>query len=194
MILSSLRDWEIRLLRKKLIDATKWRIFVTNVIMDLAKISTVSEPAVSYSAQSDRYNHLLTLLGGTKTIKSKVHNELDLILLTRAGLPKKSLDTLSAKLGISMERLSRLLNISLRTLQRKKDTDHLSIHVSEQILAIAEVVIRGIEVLGSQQSLEIWLHSQLASINNRKPIDIMDTTIGTQLLLKILGRIEHGVY
>jgi len=162
--------------------------------MDLAKISTVSEPVVSYSAQSDRYNHLLTLLGGTKTIKSKVHNELDLILLTRAGLPKKSLDTLSAKLGISMERLSRLLNISLRTLQRKKDTDHLSIHVSEQILAIAEVVIRGIEVLGSQQSLEIWLHSQLASINNRKPIDIMDTTIGTQLLLKILGRIEHGVY
>ena len=194
MILSSLRDWEIRLLRKKLIDATKWRIFVTNVIMDLAKISTVSEPAVSYSAQSDRYNHLLTLLGGTKTIKSKVHNELDLILLTRAGLPKKSLDTLSAKLGISMERLSRLLNISLRTLQRKKDTDHLSIHVSEQILAIAEVVIRGIEVLGSQQSLEIWLHSQLAFLNNRKPIDIMDTTIGTQLLLKILGRIEHGVY
>ena len=194
MILSSLRDWEIRLLRKKLIDATKWRIFVTNVIMDLAKISTVSEPAVSYSAQSDRYNHLLTLLGGTKTIKSKVHNELDLILLTRAGLPKKSLDTLSGKLGISMERLSRLLNISLRTLQRKKDTDHLSIHVSEQILAIAEVVIRGIEVLGSQQSLEIWLHSQLAFLNNRKPIDIMDTTIGTQLLLKILGRIEHGVY
>ena len=167
---------------------------MTNVIMNLAKISTVSEPAVAYSAQSDRYNHLLTLLGGTKTIKSKVHNELDLILLTRAGLPKKSLDTLSAKLGISMERLSRLLNISLRTLQRKKDTDHLSIHVSEQILAIAEVVIRGIEVLGSQQSLEIWLHSQLAFLNNRKPIDIMDTTIGTQLLLKILGRIEHGVY
>ena len=194
MILSSLRDWEIRLLRKKLIDTTNWRIFMTNVIMNLAKISTVSEPAVSYSAQSDRYNHLLTLLGGTKTIKSKVHNELDLILLTRAGLPKKSLDTLSAKLGISMERLSRLLNISLRTLQRKKDTDHLSIHVSEQILAIAEVVIRGIEVLGSQQSLEIWLHSQLAFLNNRKPIDIMDTTIGTQLLLKILGRIEHGVY
>lgn len=194
MILSSLRDWEIRLLRKKLIDTTNWRIFMTNVIMNLAKISTVSEPAVAYSAQSDRYNHLLTLLGGTKTIKSKVHNELDLILLTRAGLPKKSLDTLSAKLGISMERLSRLLNISLRTLQRKKDTDHLSIHVSEQILAIAEVVIRGIEVLGSQQSLEIWLHSQLAFLNNRKPIDIMDTTIGTQLLLKILGRIEHGVY
>ena len=119
---------------------------------------------------------------------------MDLIQLTRSGLPKKSLDTLSTKLGISMERLSQLLNISIRTLQRKSPTDKLSVHVSEHMLSIAEVVMRGTEVLGSERSFETWLHSTLTSLDDRKPIDIMDTSIGTQLILNILGRIEHGVY
>ena len=93
-----------------------------------------------------------------------------------------------------MERLSQLLNISIRTLQRKSPTDKLSVHVSEHMLSIAEVVMRGTEVLGSERSFETWLHSTLTSLDDRKPIDIMDTSIGTQLILNILGRIEHGVY
>ena len=154
----------------------------------------VQEPLATYGAQSEPYGQLITILGGPKTIKSKVNNEIDLINLARKGLPKKTLISLSKKLNISMEHLSKLLNISIRTLQRKKATDHLSIHVSEQILAIAEVVIRGTDVLGSEQALETWLHTELASLSYQKPIDIMDTTFGTQLLLRILGRIEHGVY
>ena len=155
---------------------------------------TVREPAVAYRSATDRYTDLLSVLGGSETINNMVTNDMDLILLTRSGLPKKSLDTLSAKLGISMEGLSQLLNISLRTLQRKEPTDKLSIHVSEHMLAIAEVILRGTEVMGSQQSLETWLHSALTSFNDLKPIDIMDTSIGTQLILNTLGRIEHGVY
>ena len=156
--------------------------------------STISEAAVAYRSRSDRFTDLISVLGGAKIIKSKVNNDMDLIQLTRSGLPKKSLDTLSTKLGISMERLSQLLNISIRTLQRKSPTDKLSVHVSEHMLSIAEVVMRGTEVLGSERSFETWLHSTLTSLDDRKPIDIMDTSIGTQLILNILGRIEHGVY
>lgn len=156
--------------------------------------STISEATVAYRSASDRYTDLITVLGGAQTIKNKVHNKMDLIQLTRSGLPKKSLDTLSTKLGISMEKLSQLLNISIRTLQRKNPTDKLSVHVSEHMLSIAEVIMRGTEVLGSERSFETWLHSTLTSLDDRKPIDIMDTSIGTQLILNILGRIEHGVY
>ena len=156
--------------------------------------STISEATVAYRSASDRYTDLITVLGGAQTIKNKVHNKMDLIQLTRSGLPKKSLDTLSTKLGISMEKLSQLLNISIRTLQRKNPTDKLSVHVSEHMLSIAEVIMRGTEALGSERSFETWLHSTLTSLDDRKPIDIMDTSIGTQLILNILGRIEHGVY
>ncbi len=154
----------------------------------------VSEPAATYGLTPNKYNHLVTILGGSKTLQSKVNNEMDLIALSRAGLPKKSLTALSKKLNISMERLSQLLHVSHRTLQRKSPTDHLSVHVSEQILAIAEVVRRGVEVLGSESALDTWLQSELPALADRRPIDLMDTSFGTQLLLKVLGRIEHGVY
>lgn len=170
--------------------------FCDNCRSDMKKenTSTLSEPAVAYRSAPDRYTDLISILGGAHAINKKVTNDMDLILLTRSGIPKKSLDTLSFKLGINMERLSQLLNISLRTLQRKEPTDKLSIHVSEHMLAIAEVILRGTEVMGSQQSLEAWLHSTFTSLDDRKPIDIMDTSIGTQLILNMLGRIEHGVY
>jgi len=155
--------------------------------------SLVQEAAISYGAPT-RYNHLRTILGGSISIKSDMDNDMDLINLTRIGLPKKSLDSLATKLGISMERLSGLLHISHRTLQRKNPSDTLSVHVSEQVLSIAELVRRGEEVLGSESALKQWLHSDLASLNHAQPIQFLDTSLGTSILLKMLGRIEHGVF
>lgn len=154
----------------------------------------VKEAAVSYKTSPHRYSQLVAIIGGAKALKKDISNEMDLINITRIGLPKKSLDALAKKLGVTMERMSSLLHISHRTLQRKLPTDHLSVHVSEQILSIAEVVRKGIEVLGDQDRLEIWLHSELGAIDYKKPIDLMDTTFGTRLLIRMLGRIEHGVY
>jgi len=156
--------------------------------------SEVNEALASYDKSITRYSQLVSIIGGSKALKKDISNEMDLIKITRVGLPKKSLDALAKKLGVSMERMSALLHISHRTLQRKSPTDHLSVHVSEQILSIAEVIRKGIEVMGDQDRLEIWLHSELSSLNHKKPIDLMDTTFGTRILIRILGRIEHGVY
>lgn len=156
--------------------------------------SQAQEAAISYNTSPQRYSQLVAIIGGTKALKKDISNEMDLIHITRLGLPKRSLDTLAKKLGISMERMSSLLHISHRTLQRKLPTDHLSVHVSEQILSIAEVIRKGIDVLGDEDRLEIWLHSELSAIDHKKPIDLMDTTFGTRLLIRMLGRIEHGVY
>jgi len=157
-------------------------------------IPQINEAIASYNSSNTRYSQLVSIIGGTKTLKKDISNEMDLINITRVGLPKKSLDALAKKLGVSMERMSALLHISHRTLQRKSPSDHLSVHVSEQILSIAEVIRKGVEVMGDQDRLEIWLHSELSSLNHKKPIDLMDTTFGTRLLIRILGRIEHGVY
>lgn len=154
----------------------------------------VNEALASYNSSNTRYSQLVSIIGGSKALKKDISNEMDLIKISRVGLPKKSLDALAKKLGVSMERMSALLHISHRTLQRKSPSDNLSVHVSEQILSIAEVIRKGIEVMGDQNRLELWLHSELSSLNHKKPIDLMDTTFGTRLLISILGRIEHGVY
>lgn len=156
--------------------------------------SSVSEAVASYSPTRSKYTQLTTILGGKHNLSKTIASEMDLIDLSRVGLPRKTLDILAAKMGVSMEKLSHLLHISIRTIQRKAATDHLSVHVSEQLLAMAEVIRRGHEVLGDEHQLEVWLHSELAALDHKKPIDLMDTTFGTGILLKILGRVEHGVY
>ena len=165
-----------------------------NVYPSDSDLPIAAEAAVIYTAIPPRYAQLTAILGGKSVIKHKISSEMDLIKVTREGLPKRTVSALAKKLNISMERLSDLLHISHRTLQRKAPADHLSVHVSEQILAIAEVIRRGLEVIGDDERLVLWLHSDLRSLEFKKPIDLMDTSIGTQMLLDILGRIEHGVY
>ena len=117
----------------------------------------ISEALVRYNTSTKRYSQLVAIIGGSKSMNKHISNEMDLINMTRAGLPKKSLDSLAKKLGVSMERMSALLHISHRTIQRKSPSDNLSVHVSEQILSIAEVIRKGIEVMGDQDKLEICL-------------------------------------
>lgn len=154
--------------------------------------SAVAETSAAYQIVS--YSRLRVILGGPKNIKDEIKSEMDIIQLSRQGLPRRTLDIIGSYLGISMERLSILLHISHRTLQRKAGDDLLSVHISERVLSLAEVIMRGIEVFGSEEDFRLWIHSEIPSIEYKLPLDLLDTSIGSSLVIRLMGRIEHGVY
>lgn len=153
-------------------------------------ISIVSEPAVQYVASTT----LRTILGGSNTVKHPLSGDFDLIALTRTGIQKATLKSLASYMGIDMERLSSLLHSSYRNIQRKQDDDLLDTLKTEKVLELAAFAQRGIEVIGSKEYFAEWLQSPLPALSNKQPIDFLDTTFGIQMLLKLLGRLEHGVY
>lgn len=153
----------------------------------------VNEPEAFYNL-NNKYDRIISVLGGSLTFDQDINSDFDLIQITRKGLPKSVVSTLSGLLGISMEKMSDLIHISHRTIQRKSDSDLLNIYSTEQILEIAQVVSRGIEVLGSIDNFTSWLHSDIRVLNYNKPISLLDTSFGTSLVLDVLGRIEFGVY
>lgn len=164
------------------------------VIMEMLKIGNlVSEPQVFYGL-NNKYDRIVSVLGGSIKVGRAINNDVDLIEITRKGLPKSVVVTVSNILGISMEKMSSLIHISHRTIQRKKDTELLNIYSTEQILEIAEVISRGIEVLGTIESFTAWLHNDIRALDYKKPLDYLDTTYGAKLVKDILGRIEYGVY
>ena len=57
----------------------------------------------------------------------------------------------------------------------------------------ADVIARAIEVLGKEKALA-WLRSPVPGLNDRRPLDIVDTVSGRQEVEEILGRIEHGIF
>lgn len=153
----------------------------------------VKEPELFYGLKN-KYDRIISILGGSVAIGQSIHNDIDLIEVTRKGLPKSVVRTISNILSISMEKMSELIHVSYRTIQRKSDKDLLNVYSTEQILEIADVISRGIEVLGSIEAFSVWLRKELRVLNYKTPLDFLDTTFGVKLIKETLGRIEHGVY
>lgn len=149
--------------------------------------SLAEEPAVKYKS-------LNVILGGKQSVNQPVSGDFDLIALTREGIKKSSLKSLAAHLGITMEVMSRLLHSSHRNIQRKDEDALLDTLKTEKVLELAAFAQRGIDVTGSKEAFIDWLHSPLVSLSNKSPLEFLDTSFGIQLLQKLLGRLEQGVY
>lgn len=150
-------------------------------------LSLVEEAAVQYET-------LRVILGGNKAMKKNIAGEFDLIAVSREGIKKSTLKSLATYLGVSMNTMSRLLHTSHRNIQRKDEDEMLDTLKTEKVLELAAFAQRGIEVIGSRGGFIEWLHSPLAALGNKTPVDFLDTSFGIHLVTKILGRLEHGVY
>jgi hypothetical protein len=50
------------------------------------------------------------------------------------------------------------------------------------------------ELFGSQADAEEWLERPAMALDQRKPIDLLSTPAGVEVVEAHLGRLEHGVY
>ncbi|MDN3724635.1 DUF2384 domain-containing protein [Aequorivita sp. SDUM287046] len=156
------------------------------------EVNLSKEPEVFYLIDNP-FDRIVSVLGGTSQVGQVVNSDIDLITVTRKGLPKSVVYSLCEVLGISMEKLSDLLHISHRTLQRKADDDLLSVSSTEQVFEIADVVSKGIEAFDTLETFRSWLHSTPYIFNGQKPLDFLDTRFGIQYVKNIIGRIAHGI-
>lgn len=141
-----------------------------------------------------KYESLRVILGGRQTLRQSLSGDFDLIALTREGIKKSTLKSLAEHLGISMETMSGLLHSSYRNIQRKDEDELLDTLKTEKVLELAAFAQRGIEVIGSKEAFKEWLHSPIVALGNKAPLDFLDTSFGIQLVIKILGRLEQGVF
>jgi putative toxin-antitoxin system antitoxin component (TIGR02293 family) len=152
----------------------------------------VKEPEVFYLLDNP-FDRIVSVLGGIGQVGQAVNSDIDLIIITRKGLPKSVVYSICEVLGISMDRLSDLLHISHRTLQRKSDTDLLGVSASEQLFEIAKLVSEGIRVFETLEDFRNWLHSKPYIFKGQQPLDFLDTRFGIQYVKNVLGRIAHGI-
>lgn len=134
------------------------------------------------------------LLGGPKAIGSSIRSEMDYYTISRKGIKKRALVNLALNLGMSLRAIAALLNVTERTLQRKADSDLLDGTTSEQVLQIAEVFSRGGEIFGSQGDFREWIGTENKALGGKKPMELLSSRFGAQMVLDVLGRIEHGVF
>ncbi len=134
------------------------------------------------------------ILGGEKTLGIKLENKMDLVELSYKGITKNALAHLAEHLSFSWKQVAELLPMSERTLQRYSSDQYLTPAVSEQVLHVAAVLAKGLEVFQEQTSFLLWLNTPHQVFSGKCPITLMNSGFGTELVLEELGRIQFGVY
>lgn len=141
-----------------------------------------------------RTGTIAQVLGGRKTLGTRIRSRFDLMELSRKGVTKSTLLNLSKYMGISVSQMACLLPVSERTIQRYSPKDHFNPVVSEYILHIAEVMARGAEVFEDKERFLQWLKQPSAALGGKLPMDLLGSQFGIAVVLDELGRIEHGVF
>lgn len=121
-------------------------------------------------------------------------NVMGLVDSIRHGLPINQLRDLTAPLHISQTELVDTLHIPRRTLARRNNEGVLSREESEKVLRLARVTARAFEVFDHQENAVRWLKSPNPALQGVTPLSLMDTGIGGEMVMDVLGRIEHGVF
>ncbi|MBN1646886.1 MAG: DUF2384 domain-containing protein [Spirochaetales bacterium] len=133
------------------------------------------------------------MFGGYKVLGHRIDSEMDMYEIGRYGISKKALLVFARSIGMSVKALAAILNITERTLQRKKDPDLLNERVSEHVLQLAEVYARGEEVFDGIDDFRTWLNVANRTLDGKKPLEMLSSRYGAQMVLDELGRIEYGV-
>ena len=58
----------------------------------------------------------------------------------------------------------------------------------------AEILAKASAILGSREHAEQWLRTPAIGLNRQRPIDLLATRAGVEIVENFLGQLEYGVY
>jgi putative toxin-antitoxin system antitoxin component (TIGR02293 family) len=143
-------------------------------------------------AVSSRARRTSQKLGGKRLLGVDVRSEADLLAVVEHRLP---LDALSALVeeGLSPEETARLI-IPRRTLShRKARKQPLSQAESERAVRVASIIALAEDIFADRDKAGAWLRRPTTVFGGKRPIDLLATEIGAQMVEQLLYRIAHGI-
>jgi len=115
--------------------------------------------------------------------------------LLLAGLPYKSLETLIASSGLKQQEILHAAQLPASTLARRRKAKKLEPAESERLFRVARVFERAAELFeGDAAAARRWLTEPVRGLGYRVPLELARTQVGAQLVLDLIGRLEHGVF
>ncbi len=147
------------------------------------------------TGSSGSMNQTISILGGAKALGLKQSTPRHWIYLIRKGFPTATLIAFTSRTGMTNIELAQILGVSVRVLaSRRSRKTSLSSYESERLLRAAKVIARAHEAFGNFAKGLAWLRAAKTSFAGATPISFIDTEPGTELVLGLLDRIDHGFF
>jgi putative toxin-antitoxin system antitoxin component (TIGR02293 family) len=117
----------------------------------------------------------------------------NLVINARKGIDTKIFYDILILSGLEKDRLADMFHISLKTIMRYTQANKtLDITASEQALKIVALFKKGVEVFGNLQIFRNWLAKPQYGLGRQIPFELMETSLGIDLITEELSRIEYG--
>jgi putative toxin-antitoxin system antitoxin component (TIGR02293 family) len=131
-------------------------------------------------------------LGGEQTLGRRLSNDRDLREAIREGFSPKVVAELMRASGLTLKELAAALDLSPRSLQRRRHSGRLAPYESDRLFRLARIVALASEFLGDHERAVRWLKHPNRALGGVAPVTAMDTELGARQVENILGRVAFG--
>src|ERR1700733_7541503 len=131
-------------------------------------------------------------LGGKRAVGRRLSTASDLREAIGGGFPHAVLDKLMHLSGLTLKELAEALDLSARSLQRRRRSGRLARFESDRLYRLARIVALAQQSLGSHERAIRWLKRGNRALAGVAPIAALDTELGTRQVENVLGRISYG--
>lgn len=157
------------------------------------EVESIGEPESGFA------EHVRTVLQmlGVASVGLVARGAIDVHDVVSRGLPQSSLKMLQAATGLSPAVLAPAVRISARSYQRlmaSSKNEALPVPLSSDLWQFADIYARAVEVMGSNELATQWLNTEALALDGRKPIDLLSTLQGADMVSDLLTRLDYGVY
>ena len=150
------------------------------------------------------HNIPLRTIGATRTARlASVPSGLSLLSVgtaalirqVREGLPFTMLEVLASATQMDVAALAEIIAIPERTLARRKKALRLAPEESERLVRISQVFEQAKTLFdGDTKHAVAWLSTPKKMLEDCSPFDYSRTELGAQEVMRLIGRLEHGVF
>jgi putative toxin-antitoxin system antitoxin component (TIGR02293 family) len=138
------------------------------------------------------------LMGGSKTLKQRIETPIEAHEMILRGIPQPALEWLVRNLVYlkPSDVFEAAFGMSERTYQRHKAAGAkvLNAEQSARTWRFARLLGKAARVFGEQLAAERWMTEPATGLDGRRPIELIATPVGAELVETFLDRIDYGVY
>jgi putative toxin-antitoxin system antitoxin component (TIGR02293 family) len=131
-------------------------------------------------------------LGGEPVLGRSLRTETDLRAAIRQGFPQTVVEEVMRSAGITLKELAASLDVSSRSLQRRRHAGRLARHESDRLYRLARIVALAKHYIGNEETANRWLKRPNRALGGSTPLGLMDTEPGARAVENVLGRIAYG--
>jgi putative toxin-antitoxin system antitoxin component (TIGR02293 family) len=119
---------------------------------------------------------------------------LELHEAVKEGVPYTVYTRLAAASGLESRELAQYVVLSSATLRRRAKAGRLKLDEGDRLYRFAVIFKSTVELFeGDRELARRWILNPVQGLDGRRPVEMVTTTVGTKMVLDLIGQLEHGV-